>query len=83
MKRVQLDFNEEFFEELELLQKETNFSTRKELFDNAFTLFQWALDEVKKGNKVGSFNDGEDDFTEIMMPVFNKIKRKSSKLSLV
>ncbi len=78
MKRVQLDFEDDEVGVLDELAKDTSLSTRKALFTNAITLLEWAVNEVKQGNKVGSSHpDGS--FSEITMPAFGAVKRKYPK----
>ena len=57
--RVQIDLAEARVRELEELMKVCGVSTKKELFNNALTLLEWAVREVRKGNSIASVNDRE------------------------
>jgi hypothetical protein len=48
--------------------------SRKALFDNAITLLQWALNKVEKGHIVGSLDPEKDNFVELEMPIFSKVR---------
>jgi len=76
MKRVQLDFSDKHFEEIVKLQAITNITTRKDLFESALTLLEWSLEQVKDGKKIGCYDKDEDNFCEIVMPIFRNINIK-------
>ena len=50
--RVQLDFSEEAFEELNSLQEKTNASSRAEVVRNALGVLKWATKNLREGNKI-------------------------------
>ena len=56
MIRIQLDLPEEQVNVLDELMRETNIATRKELFNNALTLFQWAIKAKRAGRIVASLD---------------------------
>jgi hypothetical protein len=43
--RLQLDLTKEHLQELEALMKELGISTKKDLFNQAITLLEWAVAE--------------------------------------
>lgn len=69
--RMQLDLPASRVEKLDKLMKDTDLSTRKELFNNALSLFEWAVKEAKKGNVIASVNEKEDSYREIHMPALS------------
>jgi len=77
MTRIQLDMPEEQVKELDELMKETNIATRKELFNNALTLFQWAVNAKRSGRIVASLDEQTGTAKEILMPVLENARAKS------
>ena len=68
MVRIQLDMPDERVKELDALMTETGVSTRKELFNNALTLFEWAIREKKLGNMIASVDESAKKMKELVMP---------------
>ena len=55
--RVQLDLSPVEMQRLNWIMEVCDFSTRKELFNNAIAILQWSVEESVKGHKVAAFND--------------------------
>jgi len=75
--RIQLELSENQVRDLKDLMKETEVDTYKELFNNAFTLFQWAVDEVKSGNEIASVNGERDLYKVLVMHPLERIARQA------
>src|ERR1700730_9027102 len=69
MVRIQLDMPDEQVEVLDRLMRDLNIRTRKDLFNNALTLFEWAVKEKRAGRAIASINEADGKFREILMPV--------------
>jgi len=69
--RVQLDLSETRVRELEELMELCGIATKKELLNNAITLFAWAVREVGKGNVIASVNEAEERYRELQMPALS------------
>ena len=69
--RVQLDVSPEELETIETMLKVCNIATRRDLFNNAMTLFKWAVDEVRKGNIITSYNVDANQYVELRMPTLS------------
>lgn len=69
--RVQIDIAENRMRELEELMRVCDIATKKELFNNALTLFEWAVREVRKGNSIASVNEEEERYRHLEMPVLS------------
>jgi hypothetical protein len=67
--RIQIDFDEKRVRELERIMETCGMSTKKELFNNALTLFEWAVDAVQHERTIASFSEKEQKFRELEMPV--------------
>lgn len=83
MTRVQFDMPSEKMEELDQLMSRAGVSSRRELFNNALTLLDWAIEQRSNGRKILSYDDGNDAYRELSMPVLDSLGRASTKLKLV
>lgn len=81
--RVQFELNEQGIKELEKLMEATNVATRKDLFNNALTLLEWAVKERQKGRIIASVNETEEKYKEIEMPVLSNAAKNRNKTNLV
>lgn len=68
MVRIQFDLPEEKVRELEALMRETNIATRRDLFNNALTLFEWAIQERQSGRSIASVDEHNKKYKELVMP---------------
>jgi len=68
MVRIQLDIPDDRVKELDALMEDTGVATRKELFNNALALFDWAVRERALGHIIASVNEDEKKMKELMMP---------------
>ena len=66
--RVQIDFPEERIVELERLMKVCAIPTKKELLNNALSLFSWAVKEVGQQRKIASLDEASQQYRELQMP---------------
>lgn len=69
--RVQIEFSEREVEKLEWIMHVCEIKTRKDLFNNALTLLDWAVNEVGKGRKLASCDDASQERTILTMPILN------------
>jgi metal-responsive CopG/Arc/MetJ family transcriptional regulator len=74
MVRIQLDLPEEQVKELDELMRETNIVTRKDLFNNALTLFQWAVKAKRAGRIVASLDEAGGTAKELVMPALESVR---------
>jgi len=73
MVRIQLDMPDERVKELDALMEITGSATRKELFNNALTLLEWAVKEKKQGRSIASVDDQEKKLKELAMPALENV----------
>ena len=73
MIRIQLDLPEDQVKELDALMKETKLATRKELFNNALTLFQWAVRAKRAGRMIASVDEENRTSKELVMPALENV----------
>jgi hypothetical protein len=74
--RITLDVPDEKFEEIKLLCERLRLATRKDLFNNAITLLQWAEEQIASGRVIASVDDEAKSFRELQMPIFENIQRR-------
>ncbi|MEX3693041.1 hypothetical protein AB3X91_34315 [Paraburkholderia sp. BR14263] len=68
LQRVQFDVPEDRLAELQQLMKTCGIETRKDLFNNALTLLEWAVRESTRGRTIASVSDDEKSYRELQMP---------------
>jgi len=73
MVRIQFELPEDQAAALESLMQATAVRTKKELLNNALTLFEWAVNERRQGFKVASINEEEKKIRELLMPALQAV----------
>ncbi len=81
MVRIQLDLPEEQVKDLDELMRETKLGTRKELFNNALTLFQWAVKSKRAGRAIASLDEENKIAKELVMPALENVSTGTPALS--
>jgi hypothetical protein len=77
LKRLQLEMTEDRLKYFDKLVVECGLRTRKDLFDNAMTLLDWALEEIRSGNKIACVNQEDKRMELLRMPIFDHVKQHS------
>lgn len=75
--RLQIDVSESHLKELEDLMARADITTKKELFNYAINLLEWAVKESEKGNVIASVDEKDGRYREIQMPVFSAAARNA------
>ncbi len=88
MVRIQLELPEEQVHALDKLMEKINLRTRKDLFNNALTLLEWAVKEKSAGRTIASIDDESKRVKELLMPILEgvpalKARSNIPKVSLV
>lgn len=78
MVRIQFELPESKVKELEEMMRIGDVHTRKDLFNNALTLLQWAIKEVREGKLIASVDEQNKKYKELAMPIFSAAAAKSS-----
>ena len=52
---------------------EVGIRTKKDFFNNALTLLEWALKERKAGRVIASVDDEEKRYKQILMPILENV----------
>lgn len=74
--RIQFELSAARVKELEALMREIGVSTRKDLFNNALTLLEWAVKERRAGNSIASVDEHNKRYKELVMPVLSTVGAK-------
>lgn len=73
MSRLQINVTDQQLSDLEVLIAKCGIGTKKELFNNALVLLDWAVREREKGNIIASINEKTAQYRELVMPVVNNV----------
>jgi hypothetical protein len=66
--RIQLDLPEEKVAEIKALMASSKIETYKDLFNNALTVFEWAISEKRNRRFIASVDPDEKRYRELVMP---------------
>lgn len=73
--RVQFDLTEDKVKEIEEIMEKSNMSSRKDVFNTALTLLEWAIDESERGHDIAAINRADKEFFSLRMPVLDAAKK--------
>jgi len=75
MQRIQFELTESQVKDIEKLMEKTSTSTKREFFNNAIAILEWAVDESSNGRKIASMDDSSHTYKELVMPIFRAAKQ--------
>jgi len=75
--RLQIEISSTRAEEISVLMETFDIGTKKDLFNNAISLLQWAGKELKRGRIIGSIDQDTESYNELSMPIFSNIENES------
>lgn len=70
--RVQFDMRESHLRTLEDVMERAGIDSRKEMFNQALNLLEWAVRQKQEGRMVASVDPTEGKFRELSMPILDK-----------
>jgi hypothetical protein len=76
-RRVQFDVLPERLAEFDQLMTFCDLKTRRDLFDQAMTLFEWAVQEVRSGKEIASYQRSTDTIEVVRFPVLDNAARRA------
>ncbi len=76
-RRVQFDVLPERLAEYDQLMSFCDIKGRRDLFEHAMTLFEWAVNEVRSGNEIASYNRETDNVEIVRFPVLDNAARRA------
>lgn len=71
--RFQLDLSPGQAARFDQLVSKCELGSRKELFNAAMTLFNWAAQEVQKGRRVASYDERTDEVEKVHFPALSNL----------
>ena len=74
MPRLQIDVTDQKLKAIDSLMEVCGFTTKKDLFNNALTLFQWAVEERRLGHEIASIDKASNNYRELRMPALNDVQ---------
>lgn len=75
--RVQFDLTEDKVKEIEEIMAKSGIGSRKDVFNTALTLLEWAIEESERGHDIAALDRKEREFFSLRMPVLESAKRQS------
>ena len=76
-KRLQFDVPEDRVKDIDKLVADCNLDSRKALFNDALTMFEWAVNEIREGNEIASVNEERKKYRVLQMTSLQAIARKA------
>ena len=74
--RLQLELSPERVGELKDLMEDIRAESYKELFNNALSVFEWALNEVKSGNSIAAVDEENQVYRVLVTPALESIAKR-------
>lgn len=67
--RIQFELPQSKMDDLSKMMRLGQIDTRKDLFNNALTILQWAIEEKMKGRIIASVDEENKRYKELVMPI--------------
>jgi hypothetical protein len=80
--RLNFEFPEDRVQELKDLQAAAGAENMKELVNNALTILEWAIKEVKNGNEIAAVNENDQVYRVLITPLLERAAKKYPKLEV-
>ena len=77
--RLQIELDQEQIRELDDLAEMGGLRTRKEFFNNAFTLMKWAVRERRQARSIGSLDQIGGTYRELTTPYLDAVAETDGK----
>ena len=77
--RIQLELPEGQVQELKALMQEAGFETYKDVFNNALTLLEWAINEQKTGKVIAAIDEQSEKYRVLVMPALERVAKAAKK----
>jgi hypothetical protein len=81
--RIELALDSQGMELIENLKVLTGIKTHKEFFNNAITLFEWAVLQETQGRIVCSVDEQNKNYRELVMPSLQHARRSDQKAKVL
>lgn len=77
--KIQIEIPEEKALALESLMREAGVGTKRDLINNALSLLEWVVKEVKAGRTIASVNEANMSYKELAMPFLSAVADKAQR----
>ncbi len=74
--RLNFEFPEDRIRELKELQAEAGADNMKELINNALSILEWTIKEVKNGNEIAAVNEDDQVYRVLITPLLERVAKK-------
>jgi hypothetical protein len=75
--RIQIDIDEGGEQVLNNIKQATGVTTYKDIFNNAVTLFEWAVRQRAAGRVITSLDENTKGYKEMTMPALEEAERRA------
>lgn len=79
--RMQFEMPEAKAAQLKEVMEKCGISSQKELFNNALTLFEWAVKQREQGRSISSVDERTLKFRDLSMPVLENVEELETRHS--
>lgn len=76
--RIQIDIDESGEQVLAGIKQTTGVTTYKDIFNNAITLFEWAVRQRLEGRVIASLDERTKKYKELTMPAMEEAVRRAN-----
>jgi len=76
--RIQIDVDENGIHLLDSIKQATGVTTYKDIFNNAITLFEWAIRQRVEGRVIASLDERTKRYKEMTMPALEDAVRRAN-----
>ena len=77
--RIQFDIDDRIIADLERMMRKVGVSTKRELFNLAISLFEWAANERTKGRMIASVDPETERYQQVILPALENLWKISGK----
>jgi hypothetical protein len=75
--RIQIEIDDTGSDVLDRIKQSTGVTTYKDIFNNAITLFEWAIRQREEGRVIASLDERTKKYKEMTMPALEEAQRRS------
>jgi hypothetical protein len=76
--RIQVEVDENGSQVLDSIKQATGITTYKDIFNNAITLFEWAIRQRVEGRVIASMDERTNRYKEMTMPALEDAVRRAA-----
>lgn len=77
--RIQFDLPDAKIRDLDRLMEIGGIRTRRELFNNALSIFEWAMRQREEGRTIAAIDEKSSSYRELSMPVLDNVRPRTER----